>query len=508
MNRIGVSDLSRLAAFAPEVCAGLLIALFAIPPAAAQSTGSIVGRVTDVSGAVVVGAKIVVTSVETGLKRTTVTTSEGYFSAPALPAANYTVSAEMPGFKKDVSEAMKVDTTAVARIDLKLSPQDSKVSVEVSARSPALETETGMTGQTVAGKELTDLPLNGRNTLELAMTVGGVQGEMGSDEAGIGYNVPSPGSGLSVNGCLPGMVGIMADGMSSTSIAYSRATVTFSPDNIAEIKVITSAYSAKYGVTGGGVISTVSKSGGQEVHGSAFWFTRNPALTARTFYQPTASGMPRNEFGVPLGGPVIIPKIYNGRKKTFFFVSYEPKRRRDETAQWAHVPTQEERNGDFRNSWVSPGSANPLLYQQVDCVDAPCRGLTWVNRATNTTVYPLFCADCAPDMVGHVIPKKMLDPIALKFLSYVPMPNMPYDSPRRHFVGVQGVQAKDDRWNVKFDQTVSDNNRLSLRFTDIPNTSDRYNLIRDYYLAQAPPSDQAITRQAYLADTHTISSRI
>ena len=132
MNRIGVSNLRRLAAFAPEICLGLLIALLAMPPVAAQSTGSIVGRVTDVSGAIVVDAKIVVTSVETGLKRTTATTSEGYFSAPSLPPANYTVSAELPGFKKAVSETMKVDTTAVARVDLKLAPQDSKVEVEVS----------------------------------------------------------------------------------------------------------------------------------------------------------------------------------------------------------------------------------------------------------------------------------------------------------------------------------------------------------------------------------------
>src|SRR5260370_18212554 len=106
MNRIGGSDVRRLAVRAPEVWLGFLIALFTIPPAAAQSTGSIVGRVTDVSGGVMVGAKIVVTSVETGLKRTTITTSEGYFSSPALPAANYTVSAEMPASKTAVSETL------------------------------------------------------------------------------------------------------------------------------------------------------------------------------------------------------------------------------------------------------------------------------------------------------------------------------------------------------------------------------------------------------------------
>src|SRR5437899_1773292 len=102
----------------------------------------------------------------------------------------------------------------------------------------------------------------------------------------------------------------------------------------------------------------------------------------------------------------------------------------------------------------------------------------------------------------------MLDPFAQKFLSFVPKPNMAYDSQGRNFVGVQGVSATDNRWNAKVDHNVSAMNHLSARFTDIPNMSDRYNLIRDFYMAQAPPSDQAITRQAYLSDTHTISSRI
>src|SRR5260370_9269809 len=111
------------------------------------------------------------------------------------------------------------------------------------------------------------------------------------------------------------MVGIMADGMSSTSIAYSRATVTFSPDNIAEFKVISSSFSAKYGVTGGGIISTVSKSGGQELHGSAFLFTRNPALPARPFYQPTPSRLRPNGLGQPLGAPRPIRPLSTGSSR-------------------------------------------------------------------------------------------------------------------------------------------------------------------------------------------------
>jgi hypothetical protein len=486
----------------------LSLALLTALPLAAQSTGSIVGQVTDLSGALVPGAKVVVKSVETGLERPTSTTPEGYYSVPSLPPADYTVSAALPGFKLAVSPAAKVDTTATVRVDLVLIPQDSKTSIEVTARPPALQSETSMTGDTVTDKELTDLPLNGRNTLALAMTVAGVQGEMGSDEAGIGYNVPSPGSGLSVNGGRPGMMAILSDGMNSTSIAYSRATVTFSPDNIEEFRVITSTFSAKYGVTGGGIVSSVSKSGGQEYHGSLSWFTRNPALTARTFYQPTASGMRRNEFGATVGGPLRIPKVYNGKNKTFFFASYEPKRRRDETAQWQQVPTAAERNGDFRNSWVAPGATLPLIYQQMDCMDAGCTGLKASNRASSTTVYPLFCLNCPADQVGHVIPQSMIDPLSKKLLALIPMPNMPYDSQGRNFIGVQGVTSSDDRWNVKVDHTLSANNRLSVRLTDIPTLSDRYNLVRDYYLAQAPPSDQALTRQAFVSDTHTLSPRI
>jgi hypothetical protein len=203
MSKLSGPRTRRFLAAAPAVCLGVSIAYFAVPPITAQSTGSIVGQVTDLSGAAVPGAKVVVTGVETGLERPTTTTSEGYYSVPALPPANYSVSAEIAGFKKTVSAATKVDTTATVRVDLMLAPQDSKVSIEVSARPPAMETETSMTGDTVTGKELTDLPLNGRNTLELAMTVAGVQGEMGSDEAGIGYNVPSPGSASASTAAVP-----------------------------------------------------------------------------------------------------------------------------------------------------------------------------------------------------------------------------------------------------------------------------------------------------------------
>lgn len=485
------------------------IVLITALPLLAQSNGTIAGQVTDLSKAVVPGARVVVMAVDTGVAHRTTTNSEGYYTVPSLAPTDYVVTAEMDGFKKSTSATLKLDTTATARIDLVLVPMDSKETVEVTAVPPSLETETSMTGGTVSGKEVENLPLQGRNSLELALTVAGVSGEMGADEAGISYNIPSSGSGLSVGGGRTATSAILADGSNATSIGYGRATVTFSPDTIQEFKVVTSTFSAQYGVTGGGIISTVSKSGTDELHGNAFWFTRNPALTARTFGQPFASGMRRNEFGVTLGGPVVLPKLYNGKRRTFFFVSYEPKRRRDETAQYEHVPTAAERQGDFRNSWVGPGQTNPLLYQQVACGPGGCNQLVSLNRPNSTAVFPLFSAnDPDPTKVGHVIPQQLLDPLVQKMLQFVPLPNMPYDAQGRNFLGVSGVTGSDNRWSAKIDHNFASSNRMSVRYSDIPSLSNRYKLARDNFFAEDPPTDRSLTRQVFLSDSHTISPRM
>ncbi|HXN25345.1 MAG TPA: carboxypeptidase-like regulatory domain-containing protein [Candidatus Dormibacteraeota bacterium] len=486
----------------------LILALTA-PTALTQSNGAISGQVTDSSKAPVPGVRVLVTAVETGVQRPTTTNGEGLYSVPSLPPGNYIVTAELDGFKKSVSAPLKLDTTATARVDLVLAPQESKVAVEVTAAAPSVQTESSMTGGTISGKELSDLPLQGRNSLELALTVAGVSGEMGADEAGISYNIPSAGSGLTVSGGRAGTSSIMADGANATSIGYGRATVTFSPDTIQEFRVITSTFSAQYGVIGGGVISTVSKGGTDEIHGDAFWFNRNPMFTARTFGQPFPSAMRRNEVGVTLGGPFVIPKLYSGKRKTFFFVSYEAKRRRDETSQLERVPTVAERQGDFRDTWVAPGQTNPLLYQQMACSAGGCNQLQQLYRPDANTEFPLFSAnDPAPSRVGHVIPAQFLSPVAQKQLQNVPLPNMPYDFFGNNFLGVSGVTGSDNRWSIKIDHNFSSNHRISARYTDIPNLSDRYKLIRDYFLATSPPADRSVTRQGFISDTYVISSHI
>jgi len=475
----------------------------------AQSTSVITGQVTDPSGAAVPKAKITVTAVETGVNIGGVTNSEGYYTIPSLRPARYSVAAESEGFRKTASEEFKLDPAETKRVDLTLQVAGAAQAIEVTAAPPAIESQTSMTGSTMTEQEIHNLPLDGRNTLELAMSLPAVAGEVGSDEGGIYQTVPSAGAGLSISGGRQASSAFLADGANATSVTLGRQTVTFSPDTIQEFRVLTSTFSAQYGVTGGGVVSTISKSGTNEFHGSAFFYQRNPTIAARRFNSQLPPQLRRNEGGVTFHGPAKVPKLYSGRNKTFFFFSLEPKRWTDGVDNYIRVLTAEERAGDFRNMWVRPGQARPLLYQQVQCADAQCSKLLPFNRATNTTVYRLFSAnDPDPAKAGRVIPKQYLDPLVQKLLQDVPLPNMPYDSEGNNYAGVRGVKGRDNRWNLKIDHNLAGNNRLSVRYTHIPNFSERYLLKPGDYALASYPSDTSFTRQFFLSDTHVISPRV
>ena len=166
----------------------------------AQSSATLTGQVTDQSGAAMPRVQVIATAVESAVEHKTTTNESGYYTVPSLTSGNYMVSAQVPGFKQAVSAVFKLDTTATARIDMVLLPADVKEVVEVTATAPAIVTESGTSGTTVTQKEIEAMPLDGRNSLELAMTVGGVMGSVGSDDAGIYNSIPSPGSVLSIAG--------------------------------------------------------------------------------------------------------------------------------------------------------------------------------------------------------------------------------------------------------------------------------------------------------------------
>ena len=490
-----------------SVCRFLLVLTAASMAVFAQSSSSITGQITDVSKAPLPGAKIIVEAVQTGVKIRTTANEQGYYTVPSLQPTQYTLTAVFEGFETGVSPEFKLNTTDTARVDLSLRPAGMQQSVEVSAQVSNIETQSGMTGTTVSTKEIETMPLDGRNSLALALTIPGISGDVGSDEGGIFQTTPSAGANLVISGGRTASSAFMADGASATSVTLGRQTVTFSSDTIQEFKVITSSFSAQYGVSGGGIVSTISKSGSNSFHGSLFYYQRNPTIAARQFNSPIPPPFRRNEGGVTVGGPVWLPKIYNGHNKTFFFFSYEPKRWRDGAVNYIRVPTAAERQGDFRSMWVAPGQTIPLIYQQVQCADSACGKLSQLNRANNTAVYPLFSAGIS-GVEGLVIPKQYLDPLAQKLLQDVPMPNSAYDTNGNNYFGQRGVSGRDNRWNLKIDHNFSSANRLTARYTHIPNFSERYLYIPKDYSFGSYPSDTSYTRQAYVSDTHTISSHI
>ncbi|MGH9660969.1 MAG: carboxypeptidase regulatory-like domain-containing protein, partial [Bryobacteraceae bacterium] len=448
----------------------------------AQTAGTISGQITDQSHAAIALAEVTATAVDTGVATKVATDHEGNYTILGLPPARYVITATVDGFKKATSKPVQLDSISSVKVNLVMAPSDSKVVVEVQADPPAIETQSGMIGTTMTSLEIEALPISGRNALEMAMTIPGVGGDIGSDEGGIFQDVPSAGSGISVSGGRAGSTAIMSDGTSATSVGMGRATVTFSPETIQEIQIITSTFSAKYGVSGGGVINTVSRAGTNQFRGTAYWFNRNPLFEAHRFGRPIPAQEKRNEVGLTYSGPVVIPKLYNGKRRTFFFVGIEPKRWFDAVDIYARFPTAEERAGDLRNSYVAPGARRNLLYRQMRCMPAPqdCQFLMPQNRPSGTAEYPLFSNnDPDPSKRGLVIPKAYISPAALKILEDVPLPNQDYDSAGRNYFGSRGVNGASNRVNVKVDHNFTAKNRFSGRYVAVPNLADRYQVNKE-----------------------------
>jgi len=483
---------------------GFFILLTALP-LLGQSNATITGLVADQSGAPVAGVKVAILATGTNTTQETLTNDIGSYTVPALPPGSYIVSVDLSGFKKAASRELRADSGSTLRVDLTLVPADSKQVIDVSADPPTIETQNSMLSNSVSERELNSLPIGARNVLDLAMTMPGVVGDPGSDEAGIFMDVPSAGSGMSIGGGRAGSSAILADGANATSIGIGRATVTFTPDTVQEVQIITSTFSAKYGNSGGGVVQTVSRAGTDRYRGTAYYFHRNPWFAARGFNRPFAPAGRRHEGGLTFSGPLRIPKLYDGKGKTWFFAAVEPKTYFDQIEIYDRFPTPEERNGDFRNSWVPPGQVRPRIFQTVRCGDPQCSQLVPMHRPSTTAQYPLWSAgDPDPSKRGYVIPRQYFDPLALKILQELPMPNQPFDAGGRNYIGVRGVSGRSNRVQAKVDHNITPKNRLSATYREVPNFSDRFRVRKDE-LFFTFPGDKSLTRQALLSNSYTIS---
>ncbi len=309
------------------ICVATLLAVPCGLFAQAGATGSILGTVTDSTGAVIPGAKVTVTNTATGVAFNTTTSSAGDYLAPALQPGTYSVSATSKGFQKSVTTGFVLSVDQKIRVNLTLKAGEVTSTVTVSAQAIALDTDSEALSQLVSTRQVEQLPLNGRNFMQLllvtpgAVTVGGEQGTMRQGE----------GNAMSVNGGRPEGNNYTLDGLDNTDPALVTPAVILSQDAIQEFKVQSGDYSAEYGYSASQV-NIVSKGGTNELHGSIFESNRNNAYDAKPFPVATdfIAGVPtalpvlrQNQFGFVVDGPVYIPKVYNGHNKTFFMANYE-----------------------------------------------------------------------------------------------------------------------------------------------------------------------------------------
>jgi hypothetical protein len=414
-----------------------LMGLTALAPrlAAAQAvSGTIVGTVTDSSGAVVSGAKISIVNEETGLTRTLSSDTHGEFQAPSMPTGSYTVTAEAQGFKLASVSNLPLSVDQRVKVDLKLEIGAMTETVSIEAARPLVQTSSSDLATTVNQKQIESLPLNGRNFVQLTRTVPGVaRGIPGANIDGAGSLAWRASASFSANGQRPRDNNYMLDGIDNNEDWLQTVVLFPSVDALDEFKVQTSTYSAEFGRSLGGVVNIQIKSGTNNIHGSGFEFLRNDALDANNFFnnkngrkKPDFS---QHQFGGTMGGPI-------DKDRTFFFADYQGQRTTQGQTYLSTVPSAKMRNGDF--SEINRVIYNPVTHEP---------------------------------FAGNIIPQSMWDPAAKNILSQIyPAPNVAGSigttgQPINNYLINPSLERQDNQFDVKVDHSLSDANRFFTRYS-------------------------------------------
>ena len=296
------------------VLLSLVVMVAPVVSSAQDATGRIFGTVYDQQGAVIPAAQISVTNTATQEARIATTNKEGIFQLLALPIGNYKVTAEHAGFRTVVSQEQKLLINQALRIDFKMEVGAENQTVDVGAEAAPVETVNPTLGQSITGRALTNMPLNGRDMLDLALLQPGVT-ESNDDNSGAGN--------YSIAGGRTDSVTFLLDGGNNNDLLDNSNVLDPNPDAIAEFRILTSDYTAEYGRNGGGVISVVTKSGTNQIHGSLFEYIRNRTFDANDYFNKQQDlprfDLKRNQFGATLGGPIV-------KDIAFFFLAYQGQR--------------------------------------------------------------------------------------------------------------------------------------------------------------------------------------
>src|SRR5947208_13550860 len=308
-----------------------------------QATGSFSGTVSDKTGSVITGAKVTITAQSTGLSREAKTDDSGHYLVPVLPVADYTIRVESQGFQPAEQKDLRLQIDEHREVNFTLAPGAVTATVEVSATEVTVQTANPTLGQVITEQQVADLPLNGRNFVQLATLTPGTTQETNPNSffnAGPSSEVSARGTySLSVGGSRAQSTDWLLDGNDNNELTAGGISILPSIDAIQEFKVLTYNYSAEYGTRAGPTVLVTTKSGSNTFHGSLFEFLRNKSLDAKSFFAPTAEKFNLNQFGGSLGGPI-------RKDKTFFFVDYQGRRQRLRVPFTGVVPNAAMMNGD------------------------------------------------------------------------------------------------------------------------------------------------------------------
>lgn len=419
------------------ICAGLAFAQV--------NKSNLTGIIQDASGSTIPGVALRLTNIGTGATRSETTDGTGFYRFTLLDYGTYRLEAERAGFKKMVREPIELETGQTTTVNLSMEVGAVTESIQVTDESPLLRTESGGSGTTITTQVLTELPLIGRNPYVFLTLSPGVQytGDPGANNQ---YDNNGP-SGFSSSGS-SSRSEFLLDGVPNMKI--DAVSFSPSPDAVQEMRVQTNTYDAEFGHSGASFVNVSTRGGTNDLHGALYWFLQNDNLNANWWFdnrdgiaQPERK---RNGYGGSLGGPIFIPKFYDGRDRTFFFVNYEGTKIRGESSNRAVVPTSLERNGDFSQTRDLDGD----LFTIYDPATIRPDGSGGYLRSP---------------FAGGLIPRTRLDAVALRAMEYYPMPNL-----ARTATTMQNFQSltKDGlNWNSvmsRFDHRLNDSNSLFFRF--------------------------------------------
>jgi outer membrane receptor protein involved in Fe transport len=494
-----------------ELCARafLLSILFVVAPSnlwAQSPQATITGTISDVQGARVPGATVTALHVATNQKFTGVSSSDGVYAVPSLPIGEFEVAVTAPGFSTSKQTGVVLEVAQRLRLDMTLQIGEVNNTVTVTESVSRVQTEASSLGATIERKRIENLPLNGRHVLDLVKLVPGVQPRVrGTD--GFAQVDNQAFSQISFNGGPTYGNQIYLDGGMNTVPVHNELGVVPLLDSVEEFKVHTNALAAEFGQSNGGVISFVTKSGTNQFHGSLYEFLRNDALDARNAFltqRDPITGRTKpvlrfNQYGGTFGGPLFLPRFgeggpvfRSGRDRTFFFVGYERWNHRQANINRATVPTPAERNGDFSNTRDGTG-----------------RLITIYDPAT-TRPNPNGSGFIRDPFPGNVIPRTRMDPLSLRVLEFMPLPNVAPNNPftnSQNYLSLQGFPTDQGEFSLRIDHNIGEKDRIFGRYTGTRNT--RMN--RQWGLGPADTDardDQRDNHNVIIGQTHVFSPSV